>query len=147
MNAANRKARILVVDDDPDFLESTRTVLEAAGHSVATAGDDQQGLARLEAEKPDLLLLDVMMSRWDSGFQLLWKLKSDDRFASIPVLMLTGVDREMNVDYASHANSGLDADQEYLPVAGYIVKPVEPDKLTATVARVLGEAEKRARPR
>ncbi len=145
MSTATHKARILVVDDDPDFLESTRTVLETAGHSVLTATDEQKGLAQLETEAPDLLLLDVMMSHWDSGFRLLWKVKADERFASLPVLMLTAVDKEVNMDYASHANTGIEADEEYLPVAGYIVKPVAPDRLTATVARILRDAEKRAR--
>ncbi len=144
MSASARKPRILIVDDDADFLESTSTVLQSAGYEVFTAADEQSGTDRLEELAPDLLLLDVMMSQWDSGFRMLWNIKSRDRFAALPVLMLTAVDREMDVDFASHANTGIEADEEYLPVAGYVIKPVDPERLKATVARILREAERGA---
>lgn len=134
-----RPTRILVVDDDPDFLDSVRTMLESNSYQVAVAPGEDEALAAMEAEKPDLLILDVIMARWDSGFQLLWKLKTDDRYGEMPVLMVTGVDTETGMDFARHVNTAhrTPDDEAYLPVDGYIVKPVKTDQLLRAVERIL----------
>lgn len=138
--------KILVVDDDPEFLDSTRVMLEGNSYRVAVAPGEDEALAEMEADKPDLLILDVMMSRLSSGFQLMWELKTDERYKAIPILIVTGVDKQVCLDFARHANSprrGPD-DQRYLPVDGYIVKPVTTADLLRTVERILGRAEKQA---
>lgn len=138
--------KILVVDDDPDFLDSTRAMLEGNSYQVAVAPGEDEALAEIEAEMPDLLILDVMMSRLSSGFQLMWELKADDRYKAIPILIVTGVDKEVCLDFARHANSAhrTPDDEAYLPVDGYIVKPVTTSDLLKTVGRILGRAEKQA---
>jgi len=135
----NTHPRILVVDDDPDFLDFAKAVLDGDKYAIAVASGDEEALAELEREKPDLLILDVMMSRLDSGFQLMWKLKADDSYKAIPILMVTSVDKELNMDFASHAmgaNRTAD-DESYLPVASYLTKPVKPAQLLASVERAL----------
>lgn len=136
--------KILVVDDDPDFLDSTRVMLEGNSYRVAVAPGENEALAEIEAEMPDLLILDVMMARWDSGFHLMWELKADDRYKAIPILIVTGVDKEVCLHFARHVNSAhrtLD-DEAYLPVDGYIVKPVTTTDLLRTVERILVRAGK-----
>ena len=138
--------KILVVDDDPEFLDSTRVMLEGNSYRVAVAPGEDEALAEMEAEPPDLLILDVMMSKLSSGFQLMWELKADKRYKAIPILIVTGVDKEVCLDFARHANSTYRAldDQRYLPVDGYMVKPVTTSDLLGAVQRILGRAEKQA---
>jgi CheY-like chemotaxis protein len=130
-------AKILVVDDDPDFLDATRTVLEAASYAVTVAPSVSEALARMEAERPDLLILDVMMSEWNSGFTFLWKLRNQLPYGDIPVLMVTGVDEKTGIRFSEHACSGLPEDEQYIPADGYLEKPVSASDLLANVRWVL----------
>ena len=132
-------ARILVVDDDPDFLDSIRTMLTGSGYRVGVAPGEDEAIAEIEAEKPDLLILDVMMSRSDSGFHFAWRLKSDERYQAIPVLMVTAVDEQVGFDFARHVNAGhrTPEDQAYLPVDGHVMKPVKTVELLGAVERLL----------
>ncbi len=135
----DEKAKILVVDDDPDYLESVGAMLTAARYQVALAADEEQAAREIEAARPDLIILDVMMSRLNSGFQFLWELKRSEKHSGIPVLMVTGVDKALRLNYARHANARIRTAEEeaLLPVAGYIVKPVTPKRLTDTVESIL----------
>ena len=135
-----RSPKILVVDDSPEFLDSTRSMLESGSCRVAVASNEDEALAEIEAERPDLLILDVMMSRLDSGFQFMRKLKADDRYKAIPILMVTGVDNHLGIDFAQHARHTARSPEEeaYLPVEDYIVKPVKTSDLLNSVKRILG---------
>ena len=139
-----RPAKILVVDDDPDFLDSVRTMLENNSYQVAVAPGEDEALGAMEAENPDLLILDVMMSKSSSGFQLMWELKADERYRAIPILIVTGVDRRVRFDFARHASAASRTPDEkaYLPVDGYIVKPVRTTELLRSVKRILERAGK-----
>jgi len=108
------------------------------------AASPEEALAQMEGEKPDLLILDVMMSEWDSGFKLLWKLRARPSGGTIPVLMITGVDKQMGVDFARHACTGLPEDEEYLPVDGYLEKPVTAALLLKNVGWALRNSGRRA---
>ena len=138
------KLKILVVDDDPDFMDFAREVLENDGYGVVVAPGEEEALALVESEMPDLMLLDVMMAKFDSGFQLLWKLKANEHLNQIPVIMVTAIDKEMNIDFATHALkvSQTPEEQSYLPVADYIVKPVGPTELVNRVKKALTVARK-----
>ena len=138
----NPLAKILVVDDDPDFLDSARSMLESGSYRVSGAFGEEEALIQIETERPDLLILDVMMSRRDSGFQLLWKLKEDECYKSIPILIVTGVDKEVHMGFARHAERGAPDEQGYLPVEGYLVKPLTTSTLLSSVKRILGRSEK-----
>jgi len=126
------KAKILLVDDDPDILEAMSTVLMANEYVVITARDGQEGLAKLRSEKPDLMILDLMMPRMD-GFAVCEELQ-DPRWAklsNIPIIILTSV-REDAGRRRYELGTGVQ-----LRVNDYIEKPVDPSVLLARVATYL----------
>lgn len=127
--------RVLIVDDDPDFVETTKIILEANGYETMTASSGEQALERVGRRKPDIILLDVMMRTKGDGVWTSQKLKGDERVRGVPVLMITAVNREPDVGI--HLDPTQDGD--YLPVDGFLEKPVEPEKLLAEIARLVGK--------
>ena len=125
-------AKILVVDDDEDIRESLQAILEGRQYSVVTAASKDEGTEKVKAEKPDLLILDVMMSTWQDGFEMARELKKDPEFKSVPILMLTGVKEKTGIDFESTAG-----DSTWCPVEGFLNKPVEPDVLLGQVEELL----------
>ena len=85
---------ILFVDDDRDFLDAQAAYFGSRGHTVLTAEDSQEALDLLESTIPDIIFLDLMMERYDSGFRLAYAIRKDERFAGVPIVMLSGVARE-----------------------------------------------------
>lgn len=131
--STTKTKRILLVDDDPEIIESLRTVLESKGHQVLVARDGNQGLALAEREMPDLLILDMMMPK-KSGFLVLERLKGKDaKTRKMPTIMITANEGGRHRAYA-----------EMLGVDEYIRKPFAIDKLVASVERLLGEGEAEA---
>ena len=126
------KAKILIADDDPDFRESLQALLESQQYTVVTAVDKTDGMEKIKAEKPDLAILDVMMSTWEDGFEMSRELKRDPQFKDMPILMLTGIKNETGVDFKVAAG-----DPAWCPVDTYLEKPIEPDILLAEVAKLL----------
>ena len=124
-------ARILLIDDDHDFVEATRTVLESGPYEVIVAYDGDEGLAKVEEERPDLVLLDIIMPTRD-GFQVCEKLKGDPELWHIPVIMLTSLSQRIS-DTAYSVLDGL-----MLEADDFIDKPVRPTELLARIARLLG---------
>lgn len=124
------RARVLVVDDDPDFVEITRTVLQAHGYEIASAASGQQALEMMRQQRPDLVILDVMMRGATEGYDVSQVMYGDKDLATVPVLMVTSI------------MDGTMADQfptdEYLPVADFITKPVSPDQLVQRVRTLIG---------
>jgi two-component system alkaline phosphatase synthesis response regulator PhoP len=127
-----RKARILIVDDDADFVESTKMVLKQA-LEVVVAVNGNEGLNKAREEKPDLILLDIIMPVED-GFTAAEHLKKDPELAKIPVLMLTS--------YAMKGSgTGIPRSRGYeLEAEDYIDKPVSPTDLLAIVGKPLEKA-------
>lgn len=128
-----RKAKILLVDDDADFVESTKTVLESKPYEVIVAVNGDDGLRKAREDKPDLILLDVIMPVED-GFTAAEQLKQDPQLAKIPVLMLTS--------YSSKgAETSIPRSRGYeLETEDYIDKPVSPQNLLAIIAKHLKKA-------
>ena len=122
-------AKILVVDDDPDFLEATRMVLEPAGHEVITATDGDEGLERSREEEPDLVILDVIMSTVLDGLSMSQRMSEDPDQAGIPILMVTSI---ANSDYRE-----LFPTDEYIHIDDFVSKPIAPDDLLNRVDRLL----------
>jgi two-component system alkaline phosphatase synthesis response regulator PhoP len=125
-----RKAKILLVDDDADFVESTRTVLESKPYEVIVAVNGDEGLRKAREESPDLILLDIIMPVED-GFTAAEQLKKDPKLASIPVLMLTSYSTKGG-ETSIPRSRGYELEAE-----DYIDKPVSPQDLLATVAKHL----------
>lgn len=131
------KAKILVADDDPDIRDSLRAILESRQYTVVTAVDKADGMEKIRAEKPDLAILDIMMSTWEDGLQMSRELKNDPQFKDMPILMLTGIKKETGVDFKATAG-----DPSWCPVDTYLDKPVEPSVLLAEVEKLLsGKSE------
>ena len=129
----NRKARILLVDDDADFVESTKTVLESAPYEVVVAVNGDEALKKARSEKPDLILLDVIMPVED-GFTAAEHLKKDEQLADIPVLMLTSYSTK-GQGTAIPRSKGM-----ILETEDYIEKPIAPNALLDTVKKYLAKA-------
>ena len=127
---ANEK--IIVVDDEQDIREFLQVVLEGRQYSVITAADPKEGMEKIKAEKPDLAILDVMMSTWSDGFEMARELKNDPQSKDMPILMLTGVKDKTGMDF-----KGAAGDPTWCPVDGYLNKPVEPEVLLAEVEKLL----------
>jgi len=132
-------ARILLVDDDQDLVAVLRLVLEAKGHTVLAAHDPVDGLRKIEAERPELLILDVMMPDATEGFHLVWKLRvrEDPYFQHVPIIMLTAVHQRTPFRFYPETADGTYAPGEYLSVADFLDKPVDPAVLIRSVERVL----------
>jgi two-component system response regulator GlrR len=122
---------ILLVDDDRDFLEMNRGVLEARGFRVRCAADPRAALAAVETERPDLVVTDLMMDRLDAGFSLARSLK--ERFANLPVILVTAVAVQRGFDFRPRGAVDLAA----MHADAYFDKPVEPGALTAKVEELL----------
>jgi CheY-like chemotaxis protein len=93
-------AMILVVDDDADFQEAQVTLLQAKGYTVISAPDGEQGYQKAKSHKPDLMLLDVMMTHDSEGFDLARKLKEDPATRDIPVIMITGIRKAKKLPFS-----------------------------------------------
>lgn len=124
------RARILLVDDDKDFVEATRLVLESKPYEVITAYDGSEGLRQAKKEKPDLIILDVIMPIKD-GFNTAEELKKDPELNTIPVIMLTSFADRVGETTLS-VSQGLTLDTE-----DYIDKPVAPQELLKRVDKLL----------
>ena len=123
--------KILLVDDDPDFVATTKTILESRPDlKVLTASDGVFGLPVARAEKPDLIILDVIMPIED-GFTAARQFRDDPEVAGIPILILTSFSRRKGETSISIAD-GMDLDAE-----DYIEKPVSPEELLQRVDRLL----------
>lgn len=121
-------AKVLVVDDDPDFVEIARTVLESKGHLVSTAASGDEALQRVRAEKPDLVLLDIMMATVLDGLNVSQVIREDPDLNDVAIVMVTSI--------ANTPHAGLFPTDEYLSVDGWISKPVNPAELLKTVERL-----------
>lgn len=132
-------ARILCIDDDRDIVEAMQLVLEGNGYEVLAAHDAQSGMSKIEDERPDLILLDVMMPRGTEGFHMVWKLrqKQERYFHEVPIVMLTSIHSQTSLRFYPDSGDGTYEPGEYLPVQGFLDKPVKPAELLARVRTVL----------
>ena len=121
-------AKVLLVDDDMDMIEIAKIHLENAGHSVAYANNRSKGMDAVKAEKPEIIILDVMMESEDDGFVMAQDLRRDG--ITTPIIMLTNVGRISGMKF--------DKDNEMVPVNEYLEKPVDPETLVAKIKNLLG---------
>jgi CheY-like chemotaxis protein len=126
------QGRILIIDDDPDITEAMSVVLENKGYVVDSAADGSAGMERLTANRPDLIILDVMMRTSQEGFEFSRQLKHNAAYKEIPILMLTAVKEKTGLDFKSTAG-----DESWLPVEEFLDKPVKPNVLLEKVASLI----------
>lgn len=127
-------AKILIVDDDPDIVQAMRLVLQDKGYIVITSENAEEGINSTQKEKPDLIILDVMMPGQD-GFDACRILKKDPGTQKIPILMLTAIKDKMGMDFKGEAG-----DEDWLPVDDYCDKPLDNKELIAKVESLLNKA-------
>ncbi len=120
--------RILVVDDDIDFLENMRIVISSHGYDVLTAENPDQARGKLENDTIDLIVLDVMMVKDSDGFNLAQSLKADPKYKHIPIIMATAVNQKQTA-----FTFGKDTDGSFLPVDKFMEKPIKADELLAAI--------------
>jgi CheY-like chemotaxis protein len=120
-------AKILVVDDDPDFVLVCRMILEAEGYQVLEAANGSQALESMRQEKPDLVFLDVMMSTTLEGVDVSKEMETDPRLKDVPVVMISSIGTS---EYASEF-----PDDERIPIDAWISKPIQADVLLKTARR------------
>jgi len=132
-------AKILIVDDDPDMRLAIGSVLRSRSYDVIEAGDGEEALRKLKEEKPDLMLLDLLMPKMD-GFAVVKELKNtQENYSNIPILIISSIREE-----ASHRRYELEVGHE-LDVDEYIEKPIEPFILLERVQRLLSKGGKDAK--
>ncbi len=134
--SAEKPALILVVDDDYDFLEINRLILEGAGYRVATAVEPKHAFALMAREKPDLVITDLMMTSLDSGFLFARNLKEDPAYEDVPVIIATSVASSLGLDFRPRSG----ADQAAMRVDAFFDKPLDAAALLATIAELLAAA-------
>jgi CheY-like chemotaxis protein len=128
MSAADK---VLVVDDDGSFIESIRDLLEAYGYTVYSAQDGAEGIEIARQQKPDIMILDVMMRTETEGLDVARQIREIPELAGMGVVLVTGVTK------ALHLPRDLAPDEHWLPVDRVLEKPVSPDRLIKELQRVL----------
>ncbi len=124
--------KILMIDDDPDFVDAVKMVLEKAGYVVEAAFSPQDGYRALEANVYDLVILDCMMGRGAEGIIMARKLRKKKELGDLPVLMITGIRDQTGFFFV-----GDPKDETFLPIDGFMEKPVQPDTLLKEVGKLL----------
>ena len=124
------QTRILIVDDDPDFVDAVKSVVEGGGYVVDVAYDGQEGLEQVARARPALIILDVMMPVMN-GHEACRRLKDDPATADIPVILLTAVAERVTTSTYTHRDM-LESDAE-----DYIPKPVKPEVLLQRIQDLL----------
>ena len=125
-------AKILVVDDDPDFQLATRMVLDKEGHDIIAAKNGSEGYHYAQTEQPDLVILDVMMDSVLDGVSMSQQMHDDESTKAIPILMVTSI---ANTDYAE-----LFPTDEYIHIRAFMSKPIDPSKLIKQINKLLGSS-------
>ena len=128
------RKRILIIDDDPDYVSATKAILERKSYACSCAHSAREGLKKVEEVKPDLIILDVMMEHVTAGFGVVNKLRNSDRnspyidYSKIPILIVSSIHKVMEVDFQRIAGTRL------LPVDDFLEKPVAIDTLISKVS-------------
>jgi DNA-binding response OmpR family regulator len=128
------KGFVLVVDDDPDIVATSRIVLESNGYEVQTAANSKEALDILSRVKPDVMLLDVMMASDTEGFDLAFKLRQDPEFKDLPIIMLTAFLDKVRTEGPGPFEFILG---EQWPVEWLFEKPLDTKKLLAKIEAIL----------
>ncbi|MEA3350747.1 MAG: response regulator [Chloroflexota bacterium] len=125
-------AKILIVDDDPDFQNATRIVLEKEDHIVISAKSGDEGYQRVKEERPDLVVLDVMMDSVLDGLSTSQQMYDNAEVRDIPIIMVTSI---ANTDFAE-----LFPTDEYIHIRAFMSKPIKPAKLIKRVNKLLAKS-------
>ena len=126
-------ARILIVDDDTDLLEGQKLFLEKHGYTVETALTIEDGLARARESAPDMVIADLMMEHYDSGFVFCKKVRDLPGLEKVPILMQTAAPRKMGFTFDAGSSQG----REWMKVDEVLTKPVPLEHLLGKIEHYL----------
>ncbi|HNQ45701.1 MAG TPA: response regulator [Syntrophorhabdus sp.] len=132
----SKKTKILLVDNDVDFIDLNKAVLENSGFDVVVAYSSAEGLDRVRFEQPDLIVLDLMMEKHDSGFGFAKAMKADPTTKNIPILMLTAVGSETGMEFSQ------ELDGYWMKTDDYANKPLLPEDLVKKINELLAKSAK-----
>ena len=130
------KKKILIIDDDVDFVDLNKAVLENSGFEVMTAFSGREGMDKVKFDAPDLILLDLMMEKYDTGFGFSKQIKADPRYSNIPILMISSVAGETGYDFSQ------DLDGYWMKTDDFLNKPVPPEELIKRINILIEKAIK-----
>ena len=133
-------ARILIVDDDTDLLEGQRLFLEKQGYEVQTALSIEDGLARAREAAPDMIIADLMMEHYDSGFVFCKKVRDIPGLQAVPIVMQTAAPRKMGFTFEAGSSPG----REWMKVDEVLTKPVPLEHLLGKIEQYLSGAGRHA---
>jgi CheY-like chemotaxis protein len=136
--SVDTRKKFLIIDDDPDYVEGIKAILEKANYDVDVAYNPKDGIQALQSKDYDLLLLDIMMGRGAEGVMVARKLRKDPKLREIPTLIITGIREQMAFLFP-----GQPVHPGFLPVDELLEKPVEPELLLEKVSTLLRLAEER----
>ncbi|KPJ69669.1 MAG: hypothetical protein AMS14_11385 [Planctomycetes bacterium DG_20] len=123
--------KIVVIDDDPDYQEAVKAILESGGYTVVAAFSKAEGIEKVNSENPDLIILDIMMDHLTDGFHFLYEMRSPPEAKKTPVLAVTAVSERTGFDFAPNK------DGDYFPADDYMAKPVKAAELLRRVRTLL----------
>lgn len=123
--------KILLIDDDPDFVAAVKTLLEAGDYTVITASNGTEGVKKAKAEKPDLITLDVMMTNAGEGLDVGKQFKTDEELSKIPFIIVSGVKK---IDQAAY---NYETGENLIPAKAFIEKPVDPEKFLEVIEKCI----------
>ncbi len=127
----NRKKKILLIDDERDFIYLNKVFLESKGYEVIAAYNGEEGIKRAKRERPDLIILDVMMTSMTEGFDVSREIRTEDDLKNIPVIMLTGIRKKEKLPWT------FEPDKNWLPVEKFLEKPTSPEKLLEEIEKII----------
>jgi len=126
-------AKILIVDDDPDYVEAIKVILNTKDYEVGCASNQKEAWEKILQMKPNIVLLDIMMERLDDGFTICYKLKHNPEFKNIRILAISAITQETGFKFSPKT------DGEYFEADDYIEKPVEADELLKRIEKLLNK--------
>ncbi len=129
--------KILIVDDNPDYLFTMETFLKRNGYETLTAGEGQAAMELIRSERPDMVLLDVMMETKFSGFEVCKRIRTDPELKDTLIISITGMADELGVGYNKYP------DYQYFSPDEYLEKPVDKPYLLKRIQEIFKEAELR----
>lgn len=130
-------AKLLIIDDDPDIIAAMQVILENKNYQVIKAYSAAEGLNKIKIDKPDLIILDVMMETASAGFEVARKIKKESGWKDIPILMLTAIKDKTGFDFKNESG-----DEDWLPVDDFVEKPLKAEQLIAKVESLLSKVKR-----
>ncbi|MBA7558899.1 Alkaline phosphatase synthesis transcriptional regulatory protein PhoP [subsurface metagenome] len=123
----SRKKNILVVDDDNDIVSAMTIILESEGYNVITADSGKACYAILKSQKPDLIILDIMMDSLIDGFNIEYDLKTNPEYKSIPIIMVSSIEK----------HTGFTIDTNFIKADAFLEKPLDPHELLDSITKFI----------